>query len=534
MEQEVNVAPIFYDPAKVEDDKKEVLFPEEITKEKNSARWNRVAGWIVDAFRYVWVKSTEQLYYKKEGEILFEPLEDRLLERWARKLFTGCYGEFCTRDVEEVKKQVKMMVEEEIERPSSEILMVSEHIFWDKGNGELTPDPGDKGIFYRLMNTKEATKGIVKIPPFSPAQEKVLWDTYARVKGEIEKGVEEERFEPLKVWANGNHDVYMDLHRAHAYMFLKKKPVGAYMLIGERRNGKSAYAKMTHTIMGTENTSAVQLGKLNDWHGNHKLIGSLMNAPDEEDDAILDKAAMFKTVADHGQVGLDVMGSNHQAFLTCDFMCFFPMNHIPNWKGSGAGACVARSLIIPFTAKLAARDNSNDDFAERTFTADFMAEYLGSVFAYAWYYHRHNIVWSDTMLRYQASYEEDLNNASVYKQLFEKYFDGYTKFSLLYDDYQLWCRETGSKFKSRDELKVVFGEYVSAKRTSIRVGKKAKAAQRVPQYEHSVMHEEFVGKGLESYKTVEHLHKAGMSVVSTLENYMMQKIEEGVMNEPSR
>lgn len=515
-------------------DEKEAILPEEVKRDNIRQRCNRIAGTILNGTQLIWVESNKMLYYKDGDDLVYQPLPERRLEQWASGLLTQAYDEFSVHDVDEVKKQVRILTTEEVDRPSSDCIMVSEHIFWDKVNGELTPSSEGSTIFYRLFNTKQAFKGIVKIPSFTPAQEKVVWDTYSKVKDEIEQGIEEERFDPLKVWANGSHDVYMDLHRAHAYMFLKKKPVGSYLLIGERRNGKSAYAKMTHSIMGTENTSSVQMGKLTDWHGNRQLLGTLMNAPDEEDDAILDKAAMFKTIADHGVVYLDTMASHEQAPLNCDFMCFFPMNHIPNWKGSGAGACVARSLIIPFTAHLGNNDNANDDFAERTFTADFMAEYIGSVFAYAWYYHRHPMVFSDTMKRYQDSYEEDLNNASIYKSLFEKFFDGYSKFSLLYDDYQIWCREKGSKFKSRDELKVVFGEYVSAKRTSVRINGKTKSVQRVPRLNHDIMHEDYVASGLTAYKTVNEMHEAGMSVVALLETALEQKMAEGVTNEPSR
>lgn len=480
----------------------------------------------------IWVESKDR-FYIKSGDGVYYGVDRKKLRVIMARIWRPLFGSFTTRNLSEMMEVAEITSKRRMERPTSDYIMVSEHIFWDKVNGELTPDAGGEPIFYRLFNTRKAVKGIVKVPPFSPAQEKVLWDTYARVKDEIEKGVEEERFEPLRVWANGNHDVYMDLHRAHAYMFLKEKPVGSYLLIGERRNGKSAYAKMTHTIMGTENTSSVQLGKLNDWHGNHKLIGTLMNAPDEEDDAILDKASTFKTIADHGQVWLDVMKSNEQAELTCDFMCFFPMNHIPNWKGSGAGACVIRSLIIPFTAKLAKMDNANDNFAERTFTADFMAEYLGSVFAYAWYYHRHEKVFSDTMKRYQASYEEDLNNASTYKQLFERYFDGYTSFSVMYQDYVLWCKENGSKIKTRDEVKVVFGEYVSAKRSSIRIGDKTKPVQRIPREGYEVMSEELVHKNIRSYGSVKDMHIANISVITNLENRRAQQMEDAVVNDPS-
>ena len=78
----------------------------------------------------------------------------------------------------------------------------------------------------------------------------------------------------------------MDIMRSVAYCFVKKKPVGSYILVGLRRNGKSSFVGLLHTIFGRENTSDVRLSQLGDPHYVNKLKYTMMNAPDEEDEII--------------------------------------------------------------------------------------------------------------------------------------------------------------------------------------------------------------------------------------------------------
>lgn len=522
--------------ALVDPDKAENLVPAEVGHIKQiNEKTTFAAMGALSQYDFIKVLAYKQLYYRTEKDIVYQKASPEFLQELAVNCWKTCGWLPLPKNIDDTVKMMWHYTDRKAEKPSLDIIMVSEHIYWDRANGELTPSAEGQDIFYRLFNTVDGSKHIVKVPPFTPAQEKVLWDMYAKVKEELQAGKKDpERFAPLKVWANGNHDIYLDLHRAHAYMFLKKKPLGSYLLIGPRRNGKSAYTGMTHTILGEKNTSAVQLGKLNDWHENHDLVGTLMNAPDEEDDAILDHAAMFKTMADHGKVRLPTMASHVGVELSCDFMAFFPMNHIPDWRGGGAGACVKRSLIIPFNADLSKIDNANDDFAEKTFTADFMAEYLGSVFAYAWYYHRHPMVFSDTMLRYQESYEEDLNSGSIYKVLFEKYFDGFAGINLLYDDYQYWCKENEVKMAKKKDLKLVFNEYTTPERTSMRFGDKVVSVNRVPKPDHFTLYEGFTCPELKMFKRVKELHESHMSAVTVLENAIRQKEAEGVVRESRR
>lgn len=530
MGQEVQVAPIFAGK------EVEQLEPKEVQDEKDQRkRWNKTAVLVRSEHEFIWVESTHQLYCKDKEGVLYQPVEDRQLDRWVGEAVLRNYGAFSTRDIDEVTKQLKLIVTEEISAPSLDCIMVTENIFWDRVNGELTRTPTGP-VFYRLMSTKKATKHTPIIPKLTAGQEDALWNMYGKVKEELNKGEQyEERFEPLKVWANGNHDVYQDLHRAHAYMMLKKKPMGSYVLIGVARNGKSAYVGFTKAIVGLDNSSDIQISALTNYRLNHELSGVLINAPDEEDEKILDMAAMFKTMSDHGILTLEVMRSQEPIEVDCDFMCFFPMNHNPDWRGSGAMACMKRSLIIPFTADLSKFDKTNDNFAERTFTADFMAEYLGSMFAYAWYYHRHELEFSSTMLEEQGELEENVASCATYKRKFDRYFDGYDTIETLHTDYANWCKEHSLLIQSTKTFKMYFKGYTES---TIRLPNgKTKRVNRRGKEKHRLLYKEFMPpeySNMEDIDTVSKMHAAGMSLVGALDDYYAQKYEEGVMNEPSR
>lgn len=462
---------------------------------------------------------TRQLFIKFPENKYYQSLDDY----YEKKLIMSAIAQSNSlipasrmKDVIELVKTNANMVE----RPNTNCIMISENLFWDKENGEVIRNPNSP-VFYRLFDTYKSTNKIVKIPPFTEEQEELFRTRYEQVKAELQRGEEVERYEFLKTWANGSHDVYMDLHRAHAYMFLKKKPLGSYILIGVRRNGKSTYLNLTHSIMGVNNTSMVQLSELDNAHQNHRLLFTLMNAPDEEEDQAVKAQGFFKSMADHGRIMLPVMRSNAPVALDCDFMSFFPMNHTPEWTGTGAAACMNRSLIIPFNADLSKFDKTSDNFMSETFTPDVMADYLGSVFAYAWWYHRHDFDFSETMRTEQGVLEQDLDSCLTYYKRFTNYFDGFENFKMVYEDYQNWCQAQDVKINTRKELKFIFRAMCNSRttyrRNGIRADNPSVKVYRIPSGKQPLMiNFNPPEKGVQDLET---LHKNNCSIVDRLDVY---------------
>lgn len=482
------------------------------SKQARYATANTIIRQLFDIIR---VNSNRSYYYKEKSGVLYERLTDHKLTTMVRDIYLHCGGAIDPKELKDAVETVKIMTMDEREDLNNNLWMITNNSFWDMDKGELTREPNDD-CFRKLFNTRVTDKHIVKIPEFTSEQEEKMWDVYEEVKKQLEAGEFEERYEFIKTWANGSHDVYLDIIRSIAYCFVKKKPVGSYILVGLRRNGKSSFVGLLHTIFGKENTSDVRLSQLGDPHYVNKLKYTMMNAPDEEDEKAIDAQASFKTIADHGLLTLSVMRSNEPIEVPCNFMCFYPMNHIPDWRGTGAAACMKRSLIIPFYADLSKFDKKNYDFAKETFTADMMCDFMGCVFAYAHYYTRHELEFSETMLSEQETLEEEVDSAVTYRREFERFFDGFENLKILYHDYCNWCKAQDLTISQRKEFKFVFREYFTGVRTTIRDGGTLYKGYRLAKPNHLFMRS---GLYIKEIGGIDTLHENNASVVERLDMY---------------
>lgn len=488
------------------------------TKRKKADKYSITNIAFRQEYDIVRVNANSTYYYRPVGGSVYERLTDHKLDTIVRDIYISGFGSAEPKELKDAAEMVKRLTVEEVEDLNNDLWYVTPRVYWDTNLGELTDKP--RGYCFRkLFNTNYTDKHTVKIPEFNEDQERVLMDTYHEVLDQLNKGVFDERYEFIRTWANGNHDVYMDIMRSIAYCFVKKKPVGSYILVGLRRNGKSSFVGLLHTIFGRENTSDVRLSQLGDPHYVNKLKYTMMNAPDEEDEKAIDAQASFKTIADHGLLTLSVMRSNEPVQVPCNFMCFYPMNHIPDWKGTGAAACMKRSLIIPFYADLSRFDKKNYDFAKETFTADFMCEFMGSVFAYANYYSRHELEFSGTMTSEQETLEEEVDSAVTYRKEFEKYFDGFENMKLLYQDYINWCKAQDLTISQRSEFKFVFREY-SSNRTTVTVNGHLLKVYRLSQPNHHILRS---GIRFKEVGSLDALHERNASMVERLDMYFLEK-----------
>lgn len=460
------------------------------------------------------IRDLDEYYYKPDDCPLFCKLDDNKIMRWVRDEWTGAFGAFTPRDIKDAIEVVKIMTEQEVDSVNSNYIYVCDGLYWDKQKGQLT-EAALGPVFYRLFDTDYPDRHTVRVAPFSSEQRQTLLNRYEQVKSELESGIFEQRYDFINVWANGDKDVATDLIRMNSYCFLAKKPLGSGILVGLKRNGKSTYVDMLHTEFGNNNTSRVQLTQLGDPHYTHTLRFSLLNAPDEEEDRTVQFQGLFKTMSDHGVLTLPVMRSNIPVRVPCDFMSFFPMNHTPEWKGTGASACVSRSLILPFDNDLSKYDKTSKNFCEETFTAEMFSDYLGTVLAYAWYYHRHDHEFSERMTMEQSLIQEDLDSAVTYRKEFERFFDGFDNMRIVYEDYQYWCHARDTKISTYKQFRFVFKQYLD-KRSKYLKNKKRINVYRLLSKENPGRQPMLAGMYLADAGAIDTLHNKHLSVVERL------------------
>lgn len=418
-----------------------------------------------------------EMYYYKEHDVTSETyrhLSDRMIKNLVRWAYQYLNIPVTARKVETTSATLKECVEDEVDNIDMNVIEICDGLYWDGYISDLTDSPS-KPCFIRLFDNSgfESPSTInIEMPESYGTVIKGYYkntlEWLDNMDGDLPDPSDEESIKenekdyPIAVtfpfiwtWACENHGPYMDMLKMVASVFMRNKPMGAFILTGLKRNGKSTMVKMVHTLLGRANTSSVRLSELSDKHKNLTLSTTLFNAPDEETegkDMDADAVANFKTMAAHEPLLLPVLYETKPQWVQTNFVSVSPMNSEPEWKGDSASACMQRSLIIQFHADLSKFDNSGKDFARETFTPEMYSRLLGVVLAIASYYSEHRMTFSDEMADAREIIEEQVDNRVEYADLFNKWFVGYKREKDVFTDYKSWCKMHGYQYVTMKRL----------------------------------------------------------------------------------
>lgn len=418
-----------------------------------------VKRYIEERYDFVRVRSVGAegaIYYKATNSTQsYRQLLDVDALRIVREAFSELYNMTPADKMKAAIATLKAGVNNEVDSINNDLVQVAADLYWDMRDAKLTSMPTE-ACMRELFDSRGTNELTVPLADMNPAIIKQMFRNTTKHlhehNGAIDLEAGDEFFsadefyiKPFWTWANEDPDTFNDLLKATATNFMSNKPKGSFVLIGLKRNGKSTYLKMLHVLFGRNNTSSVRLSDLNNHNLNGDLWTTMMNAPDEEDEGrgrdLLEAQGNFKSIAAHESLKLKVLYQQHGQWVNSDFMCFFPMNHFPEWKGNGAAACMHRTLPLFFNNDLSKYDNNGKDFAKETYTSIFFSYLLGVVLAIASYYNDTEITFSDKMKHDQERVAEEVDNISLYLDRFKSWFNGYKSKKLVYEDYKLWCRE---------------------------------------------------------------------------------------------
>lgn len=165
------------------------------------------------------------------------------------------------------------------------------------------------------------------------------------------------------------------LEEAIGYCFYRRNELGkAFILTGDKSNGKSTFLSMVQCLLGDENISSLDLKELGDRFKTAEMFGKLANIGDDIGDEFIANPAIFKKLVTGERVSAERKGQSPFEFNSYSKL-LFSANNIPRIKDK-TGAVQRRLTIIPFDARFSADDPDFNPYIKHLLKTDEVMEYL--------------------------------------------------------------------------------------------------------------------------------------------------------------
>lgn len=175
--------------------------------------------------------------------------------------------------------------------------------------------------------------------------------------------------------ACNDKEVRMLLEEVIGYTFYRRNELRkAFILIGDKANGKSTYLDMIKTLLSDDNTSALDLKELGDRFKTAELFGKLANIGDDIGDEFIANPAIFKKLVSGDRLNAERKGQDPFDFNSYAKL-LFSANNMPRIKDK-SGAVIDRLVIIPFNATFSVNDPDYDPYIKYKLRKPESMEYL--------------------------------------------------------------------------------------------------------------------------------------------------------------
>lgn len=175
--------------------------------------------------------------------------------------------------------------------------------------------------------------------------------------------------------ACGDSAIRALLEEAIGYCFYRRNELGkAFILTGDKSNGKSTFLSMIQNLLGEENIASLDLKELGDRFKTAEMFGKLANIGDDIGDEFIANPAIFKKLVTGERVSAERKGQNPFEFNNYSKL-LFSANNIPRIKDK-TGAVQRRLTIIPFDARFSADDPDFNPYIKHLLKTDEVMEYL--------------------------------------------------------------------------------------------------------------------------------------------------------------
>lgn len=165
------------------------------------------------------------------------------------------------------------------------------------------------------------------------------------------------------------------LEEVVGYCFYRRNELRkSFILIGDKANGKSTFLDMIKTLLGDENTAALDLKELGVKFKTAELFGKLANIGDDIGDEFIADPSVFKKLVSGDRLNVERKGRDPFDFNNYSKL-LFSANSIPRIKDK-SGAVIDRLIIVPFDAKFSPNDKDYDPYVKYKLRQPESMEYL--------------------------------------------------------------------------------------------------------------------------------------------------------------
>ena len=209
--------------------------------------------------------------------------------------------------------------------------------------------------------------------PYSPEYvitNRIPWDYIPDAQSELAERT-------LNKLACDDPSIMALLQECIGYCFYRRNELGkAFILTGDKSNGKSTFLDVIKYMLGDENISALDLKELGDRFSTSMMFGKLANLGDDIGDDFLSgtQVSTFKKIVTGNRIKAERKGQDPFEFNPYIKM-LFSANDIPRMKDK-TGAVLRRLVIIPFNATFTVNDPDFDPYIKYKLVEQGSIEYL--------------------------------------------------------------------------------------------------------------------------------------------------------------
>ncbi|MGN0383373.1 MAG: phage/plasmid primase, P4 family [Ruminococcus sp.] len=295
--------------------------------------------------------------------------------------------------------------------------------------------------------------------PFSPEYvitNKIPWDYNP-------KAYDADADSVLNKISCNDSDIRALLEECIGYCFYRNNVIQkAFILVGEKSNGKSTFISVLNRILGDDNISAMDLKDLSSsrW-AKATMFGKLANIGDDISDEFIPDASLFKKIVSGDRIQAEFKNQDLFEFNPYAKL-IFSANNIPRIKDK-TGAVIRRLVIIPFQAVFSENDADFDPNIKKKLSRQSAMEYfikIGIESLKRVLEQKHFT--KSTKVQKELEDYEEFNNPVIgfFKDMDEGYmFREDTK--TIHLAYSSWCNENGYSPESKNQfgrtLKSLYG-----------------------------------------------------------------------------